>query len=242
MEIKYRYILYISSIFLLIGCQPQGQIEIGYQPPIIPVRIAINSRGEISAGFSSELVTPAGIFDIGGGVSVNTIRTNYVNNVLIVRVDNQATVYELEEGKEFNIIFDDSNTLYKKVSLKYESNGDILLELESVKVGTNSSAPTSQSSTSSSNNYWCDDLNLVKLKVGDGAKIVWLKVNLRSSPKVTDDFNANVVVQLEEGTSLTIIDGPECAHNGTWWKVRTEFGDIGWSREYTESNGYLIQR
>jgi SH3-like domain-containing protein len=94
-------------------------------------------------------------------------------------------------------------------------------------------------STSSSSNYWCDDLTYVKLEVGNNAKIVWDKVNLRSAPKVPDDFYANIVTELKEGARLTIIDGPECAHNGTWWKVRAETGKTGWVREHI-SGGYLM--
>ncbi len=89
------------------------------------------------------------------------------------------------------------------------------------------------------NSYWCDDLSLVKLEVGDDAKIVWMKVNLRSSPEVPEDYYANIVDELLEGTSFTIIGGPECAHNGTWWKIRTSSGQVGWVREHT-SDGYLI--
>lgn len=92
------------------------------------------------------------------------------------------------------------------------------------------------------NSYWCDDLSLVKLDVGDNAKVVWMKVNLRSSPEVPQDYYANIVDDLLEGTQFTIIGGPECAHNGTWWKVRTSSGQIGWIREYTGSNGYLIEK
>lgn len=90
------------------------------------------------------------------------------------------------------------------------------------------------------NTYRCDDLQYVKLDIGDKAKISWPKVNLRSTPRVPDDFYANVVAELLEGTSLTIIDGPECAHNGTWWEVRTSSGQTGWVREHI-SDGYLMK-
>lgn len=90
------------------------------------------------------------------------------------------------------------------------------------------------------NSYWCDDLQYVKLDIGDSAKISWPKVNLRSTPIVPEDYYANIVTELVEGTSLKIIDGPECAHNGTWWKIQTNSGQIGWVRERT-SDGYLMK-
>ncbi len=232
-----NFIVYIVCILFLSACQPQADIEIGYQPPYVPVRISVNSRGEVNAEASYEWVTSIGTFDIGGGVSVNAIRGDYSSDILIVRVDNKAAVYQLEEGAQFDITFDDSNTLYKKVAFHKESGGDIILELESVQGGA---APQAEESGSDSAGYWCNDLNGVKLQVGDGARIVWPKVNLRSSPEVPQTWDANIVAQVEEGVRVTIIGGPECAHEGTWWQIRTEDGDTGWMREFI-SDGYLLR-
>ncbi|MBK9926641.1 MAG: SH3 domain-containing protein [Anaerolineales bacterium] len=98
---------------------------------------------------------------------------------------------------------------------------------------------TSNTTNTTSQKYWCDDLKDVKLKMGDRAKVVWMKVNLRSAPIVPMDYYENSVAKLDEGTKLTIIGGPACSHNGTWWQVRTEKGLIGWMREKI-SDGYLI--
>ena len=227
----------IAAALLIWACQPEAEIEVGYQPPVIPVRISINSRGEVNASASYEWVTPIGVFDVGGGVSVNAIRNDYSSNILIVRVDDKASVYELKEGARFDVSFDDSNTLYKKVAFHKEPNGDIILELESVR-GNNEDSQSESSSNSS--NYWCDDLDGVHLQSGDNARVVYSKVNLRSSPEVPQTWDANIVAQVEEGVQVEIIGGPECAHEGTWWEVRTEYGDVGWMREFI-SDGYLLK-
>lgn len=239
---KKLIVLFTIVTILFASCAPEADVELGYQPPIVPVRISVNSHGRVSAGFSSKVVTPIGTFDIGGSVSVNALRNKYSNKVLIVRVDDTATVYELEEGKHFNVTFDDSNTLYKEVSLDYESNGDIVLELVSVSGNASSNGDSSSSGNGSelNNGYWCDDLDGVKLNVGEKAKVAWPKVNLRSYPEVPQDFYANIVVEVEENTRVTIIGGPECAHEGTWWEIRTEYGDTGWMREFV-SDGYLLK-
>ncbi len=118
-----------ACIFLS-ACQP---VELGYSPPIIvPVRVSINTQGEIELGLSPELHTPIGTFDISFGADVYSLRETYNARLLIVIVDNQATVYELAEGKEFEIVFDDSNQLYRSVNLKQEDDGDIILQLQSV--------------------------------------------------------------------------------------------------------------
>lgn len=237
MSTQQKSILLIASLIILTGCQPEGAVEIGYQPPIVPVRISVNSRGEVSASASYEWVTPVGVFDIGGSVNVNTLRADYSSDILIVRVDDEATVYQLEEGAHFDITFDDSNRLYKKVAFHKEGNGDMILELESV--DGNGSANQSDNGSDSAD-YWCDDLSGVHLEVGDNARVVYPKVNLRSYPEVPQTWDANIVVQIEEGVRVTIIGGPECAHEGTWWQIRTEDGDTGWMREFI-SDGYLLK-
>jgi hypothetical protein len=115
---KFKVVFFVQVVLGLIatGCGPE--IEVGYQPPIpVPVRISVNSRGEIKAGFSGDIITPIGTFDISGGVNLNSIRNQYAKRVLVVRIDQKAVVYKLEDGKEFKVTFDDNNTLYKKVVL-----------------------------------------------------------------------------------------------------------------------------
>ena len=125
-----KFFVQLICILGLLGCG--SQLEVGYKPPIsIPVRVSINTQGEIMVGFSGDFVTPIGTFDVSGGTSINSIRSDFSNKVLVVRIDNEVVVYKLEEGKEFKVNFDDSNTLYKKVGLLYDGNGDIVLELES---------------------------------------------------------------------------------------------------------------
>ncbi|MEO7839367.1 MAG: SH3 domain-containing protein [Anaerolineales bacterium] len=100
---------------------------------------------------------------------------------------------------------------------------------------------TSSTTQTTIQKYWCDDLSYVKLKVGDRAKVVWPKVNLRTAPIVPQEFYENSIAKLDEGTAITIIGGPACSHNGTWWQVRTKNGQTGWMRERI-STGYLIGR
>jgi uncharacterized protein YgiM (DUF1202 family) len=101
-------------------------------------------------------------------------------------------------------------------------------------------ASQAEENGSNSAEYWCNDLSGVNLQVGDSARVVYPKVNLRSSPEVPQTWDANIVAQIDEGIRVTIIGGPECAHEGTWWQIRTEDGYTGWMREFI-SDGYLLR-
>jgi hypothetical protein len=128
---------YLTIILFLIGTCTGCEIfentstEIGYTPPVVPVRVSVNSHGEVELGVEPALVTPIGTFDLGGSSTIASIRRNEAHKVLIVRVDDKAQVFKLEEGKDFKANFEGGSASYKKVAIEYESDGDIVLELES---------------------------------------------------------------------------------------------------------------
>ena len=201
----------------LAGCN--GEVEVGYQPPIVvPVRVSINSRGDINLGFSEAIVTPLGIFDISAGSDIYSLRQQYTGRVLVVRVDDQVAVYELEEGKEFKINFEDDNKLYKKVALEYESDGDIVLELESVRTALKEPASGGSSNSSPS----CPGAEPQQVQVGDAVNVCTQSDNLivRKKPSL----GAAEIFRIAPGTSAYIVDGPTCADNSSWWKIEVPSG------------------
>jgi hypothetical protein len=52
-------------------------------------------------------------------------------------------------------------------------------------------------------------------------------VFLRSQPSRAGD----VLAKLPPGASFTVIDGPACGDNWSWWEVRTDEGTEGWVSE-----------
>lgn len=62
-------------------------------------------------------------------------------------------------------------------------------------------------------------------------------VRLRSSP----NRSASTIVQLDKGTQFTVIGGPSCADNWSWWQVKTDLGQTGWISEGgDETDPYFI--
>lgn len=100
--------------------------------------------------------------------------------------------------------------------------------------------PTSVPESSEFANYSCPDKSQVKLRVGLRAIVSIYDINLRSSPKVPDVWDANIVVTLRQGDKMTVIGGPQCAHEGTWWEVQTDSGYTGWVREL-QPNKVLLE-
>jgi hypothetical protein len=251
-------IILIVSLSGCGGSAPEPEVEIGYQPPIIPVRVSINSHGELNVGLSGQVVTPIGVFDIGGGVSIDTVRENHPQNVLIVRVDGEAVVYELEEGKAFNVTFDDNDTLYQKVALNYETNGDIVLELESAPK-TDTGGSDGGDNTTTNNSVSCPGAKYpTRLQASRDAQICTQvdRLIIRKSA----NMNASEALSLYPGTTIRILEGPVCANDFWWWKVEiypgTTYGlqdrgfdplgttdktYYGWAREgWDEKDSYFI--
>jgi hypothetical protein len=52
-------------------------------------------------------------------------------------------------------------------------------------------------------------------------------VRLRSDPK----RSAGTLIQLKPGKQFTVIGGPACSDNWSWWNIRTDDGLTGWISE-----------
>jgi len=50
------------------------------------------------------------------------------------------------------------------------------------------------------------------------------QLRLRAGPGLTQE----TVATLEDGTRLTVLEGPATADEHEWWKVRTADGQEGW--------------
>jgi hypothetical protein len=242
---KLSGLVFIVLAISLLGCEPD--VEFGYQPPIVPIRVSINSNGELKVGFSGQIVTIIGTFDVEGGSAIPLIRDRYDQGILVVRVDDKAVVYRLEEGKEFKVTFDDNNTLDKKVDLKYESDGDIILELES-------GSPSIVYYTAVPDNALSKDKSCPgakypsRLKAGNDARVC--TKNDRLIIRRSASMSAAELISIYPGTFIKILDGPVCSDDFWWWKVEIYTGTtyglqekgynplgttnrsyIGWARE-----------
>lgn len=98
-------------------------------------------------------------------------------------------------------------------------------------VPSKTAKPTRTLDDSGFSSYSCLDKSQVRLRVGARAIVPNYDVNLRSSPRVPDVWDANIVVTLRKGAKMSVIGGPQCAHDGTWWEVQTDSGYTGWVRE-----------
>lgn len=163
--------------------------------------------------------------------------TRLIHGTKLIILEGPVCVEDEKTGKNYwfwKIQVDETGT----IGWVAEGDTDSYYLKEIQTDSTSKTTPTS-SSTTKNQSYICGDINRIRLSVGNRAVIVWDKVNMRSSPKVPDDYYQNIVLVLEEKVVVTIIDGPECAHDGTWWKVKTGSGDLGWVREYSDGN-YLL--
>lgn len=118
-------------------------VEFGFRPGGAPFRIAINSDGEVSFGLVGEFPTQIGVFDLSVTWTLFDIEnflkpsnSNPNTHFLYIRVDDNLRVYEVTNGQAFSIEFEDAQTAYQQVGLEYRSNGDVILELESIDQST----------------------------------------------------------------------------------------------------------
>jgi hypothetical protein len=75
----------------------------------------------------------------------------------------------------------------------------------------------------------CPGAKPQRVKVG-GKAVVCTKSD-RIMIRATPEPSAALVRRLETGTSLSIVDGPECNDKSSWWKIETDDKISGWVRE-----------
>ncbi len=90
--------------------------------------------------------------------------------------------------------------------------------------------------------YQCPDLDKVELQIGAWGMVRKYDLSLRKEPIVPEVWDSNIIRVLHDGERIYVVGGPKCSHDGTWWQIKTESDDVGWSREYLPSKGRLLIR
>lgn len=218
--------LFLICILTCLGCASgsatQGEksatiVEAGYTLPLIPIRVSINTQGEVHLGVSAALATLIGTFDIGTSTTIASIQENHSERLLIVIIDSVATVYRLEEGHRFEVSFGDDGTLYRQVSLSGQPDaGNLILELESAKIppATLTPPPPPPSPTSSTN---CSFMNQL---IDNGTVIMSIDLPTGSQNWAGAVVHLNQAIDLPSGwivqeAERADIAGPAKIPNGT---------------------------
>ncbi|MBN1923094.1 MAG: hypothetical protein JW892_17750, partial [Anaerolineae bacterium] len=97
----------------------------------VTVQVAINASGDVSLNIGQPYLSRVGAYDLSGGQTPATLRQEIAGRVLLVRVNQRATIYRLEEQRQVKVEVA-NNAAFEVTSLEYLSDGDILLELDSL--------------------------------------------------------------------------------------------------------------
>ncbi len=83
----------------------------------------------------------------------------------------------------------------------------------------------------------CPGAPAPRLIVGNQGRVAFtngVPLRVRSTP------NGNILTQIAEGTSFSVLGGPQCAGGYLWWQIETPNGQSGWSAE-GDSDGYYVE-
>lgn len=105
--------------------------EVGFTPKYVPLRLAVDSDGNLLISSSSSIVTDFGVIDIE---TSKTIISQENEHLLIIQINDQVAVYKLPpigSDQAFNVDFSDNYSKYRILSFEQRASGNILLKLES---------------------------------------------------------------------------------------------------------------
>lgn len=207
-------VLCISSL-LLIACQQVGG-QLTYHPPVVPLKISVNTWGEIDIEASGEIVTPLGTFEVGVVAQPDQFFDG-VENTLTILIDDEACYYGLSD-QNFEVELEPGQ--YDKIALRQE-NGNIFLELDGPGYTGCSQRPvTSVLGKVHGNDIVCEGASPSSLAIGDQAYISVFQAAVHQSPGESTPLVRNKY--LARDRVVTIVDGPVCAERVLFWKVRSE--------------------
>lgn len=245
-RIQIRILLFLSlAVVNLPSCSTVG-VEGAFEPYAIPLKISINSWGEISLTVETDVEIPTPLGTASIGLILDPARHFNTMNTLTVRINGTDYFYDLH-GNDFNIDFESG--YYKQISLIKRSN-DLLLVVESLVDSppiqveppvSSSSGSSGQGSVIPSSD--CPGALKKRLNIGDRAEVIIYQLSVRSAPGLS--YSKEHV--LAEGRSVDILDGPICADTAWWWKIyfsgQISTGDVitfeGWMMEADYDTYYL---
>jgi hypothetical protein len=226
MKLKIRLLYFIILLCLITACV----IGIGYTPPFIPVRVSATTEGEVNIGLVASVSTPIGVFDLEGDITIFNMRQKYQKRLFILRVDKKIAVAELDSKQSFKAEYSDENTLFRKVAIENSTDGDIILELESV---SGTATPVikfvSLSDIAPISYYPCPGANPSNIQVGNIVYVCTQSDHLIVHESA--DYDSITVRRMSPGEKMVVIGGPVCGNNEIWWQLRLENGWKGWAVE-----------
>lgn len=215
-----------SAIESLLGEDSPAALEFSYETPILPLKVTVNTWGEVNLGVSPHLATPLGTFE-ASAIADPTRYFDGVQNTLTIRIDDQDCIYDLN-GKDFS--FDLQGNNYQLVQLSTE-NRSIFVELKGDTYTGCKQRSAVAARRAPRQDLNCPGASPSALAVGGQAVVSVSQVSVHMGPSEMEPLVKNKY--LVQGRVVSIIDGPVCGPGNPghvlFWKVQSE--------EITFSNG-----
>ncbi len=119
----HQILIYLFISMLIVSCDVKGQA--GFKPTGLPLKVTIDTNGEISFEVDPEVEYPTPIGTFSAGIVIDPISYFGKQTTLTVRLNGEDHFFDLH-GNDFSITFDSG--YYEKIQLTKRGN-DLLLEL-----------------------------------------------------------------------------------------------------------------
>lgn len=77
-----------------------------------------------------------------------------------------------------------------------------------------------------------------RLEIGDAGRVTF-REGSRLRLRTGAGIGAGIILNMAEGTSFTVLNGPVCMNGYNWWQIQLATGVIGWSAEASRSTYFL---
>jgi murein DD-endopeptidase MepM/ murein hydrolase activator NlpD len=161
--------------------------------------------------------------------------SNKESGRLIIRISNWSPSWDVNGSTIVYLILEMKNNQWVLTSIIFSDSPPSWAEgLEQINYDTISL------SAGNTTEVACKEARPTRLKIGDFAFISFyppLVQRVRSGPGTTN----SILTTIPTGTAVKILDGPQCADNWVWWKIRVLSSKLeGWTSEGDKDAYWLI--
>lgn len=227
--IKIRVIFHFLVVFFISACIGGSNTGPVYEPPpldIGPVSIELEIAPDGELALVGEFSYPLYAVENLGGVYWNIGFERILReaqrqsrHLYLMWEDDQdnIVVHEYDIGQPFDIQFRRTEWV-RKLAHSGDENLVVFIERQVIYADTYGSDSSS-----------CPGAPPQRVEVGMQAYVCTQSDRVR----VREDagVSGSEITRLEPGTSFTIVKGPKCSDNWSWWRIRTGNGVVGWVAE-----------
>lgn len=238
MRLLYALIAAMLVAMIVGSCQnTSGNVSASIGPFDLTLSMTSDGRIYVSGGFSPKATVALGPVRLNLGVQQTyelTQQKPFYLFVVYESTDGRVWRDEYEIGKKFSVKFDRQDWVEE-----IKGNNDSIIVAVKREV-TSDSQPSNPLPSQPQPGSSCGTAPIPRLTIG-GEAYCSISPSKRNNVRARPGLSSQYLDQIKPGEALDVLEGPICANEMWWWKIRSRSSGLtGWTSEGDSTNYWLV--